>query len=259
MTNMIKPTPEPAAPQRMSLAQKIALASSAGAAMTGIAAPHSANATPIQSTSLPLSPPSSSNVGSNDWDVDGDGTTDFRLRNALISTSISSRPAALLVEMGQSTAAANYARLVSPAGKTFNGFARLGAGFVVGQTMTGGFKFNSAGGGPTVTFDGQIGSIGTQGWAVGDIGYFGFQFTATDGHHFGWGQMQITGSPKGQGFTFLQAYYNNVPGASISVGAVPEIDPASAGSVMSLVMGSLAMLERRRKLRGSAAPTTVSA
>jgi hypothetical protein len=255
---MTRQTLKPAAPQRMSLAQKLALASSASAAITGIAAPHSANATPIQSTSLPLSPTSS--VGSNDWDVDGDGTTDFRLRNASVSTAISFLPGAQLIEMGQSTAAPNYARLVSPVGKTFGGFAKLSAGFIVGQTMTGGFKFNSAGGGPTVTLDGQIGSIGTQGWAVGDIGYFGFKFTATDGHHFGWGQMQITGSPKGQGFTFLQAYYNNVPGALISVGAVPEIDPASAGSVLSLVMGSLAMLERRRMRRAAdASATTVSA
>jgi hypothetical protein len=64
--------------------------------------------------------------------------------------------------------------------------------------------------------------------------------------------MQITGSPKGQGFTFLQAYYNDVAGAPIAVGHVPEIDPAAAGSVFSLVMGSLAMLERRRKRRETA-------
>jgi len=241
----------------MSLAQKLALAGGAGAGIAGIAAPQSADAVPIQSTSLPLSPPSS--VGSNNWDVDGDGTTDFRLMNALRSTYYYSQPAAVLIEMGQSTAAANYARLVSPAGKTFNGFARLGAGFVVGQTMTGGFKFDTAGGGPTVTFDGGIGSISTQGWAVGDIGYFGFKFTASDGHHFGWGQMQITGSPKAQGFTFLQAYYNDEPGAPIAVG-VPEIDPAAAGSVMSLVMGSLAILERRRMRRAAdASPTAASA
>lgn len=30
--------------------------------------------------------------------------------------------------------------------------------------------------------------------------------------------------------------------------AVPEIDPGSAGSVLALVMGSLALLERRRSL-----------
>ena len=258
MPGMPKQPPEPATPRPMSLAQKLALASGAGAALVGVVAPPTADAATIQSTSLPLSPPSI--IGSNDWDVDGDGTTDFRLRYFTGSLNSSSVPAAEVIEMGQSTAAPNYARLVSPAGKAFDGFAKLGTGFVVGKTMTGGFKFNSAGGGPTVTLDGQIGTIGTQGWAVGDTGYFGFQFTASDGHHFGWGQMQITGSPKGQGFTFLQAYYNDVAGAPIAVGHVPEIDPAAAGSVFSLVMGSLAMLERRRMRRAAeASPTAASA
>ena len=258
-----------AAPRRMSLAQKIALASGAGAAITGIAAPQSAEAMPIGSAALPLSPPATVNLGSNDWDVDGDGTTEFRLGicmytpfgcRTLVIIGSNTFPAAEIVEMGQSPAASNYARLVSPAGKTSDGFAKLSAGFIIGQTMTGGFKFNSAGGGPHVTIDGHIGSIGAQGWALGDIGYFGFQFTARDGHHFGWGQIEITGSPKGQGFTITRAYYDNVPGASIAVGVVPEIDPASAGSVMSLVIGSLAMLERRRLRRAAdASPTTVSA
>ena len=63
-----------------------------------------------------------------------------------------------------------------------------------------------------------------------------------------------------------EAYYNDSPDASITVGdkgaaSVPEIDPASAGSVLSLVMGSLAMLERRRLRRAKAAAgdATVSA
>ena len=243
----------------ISFSQKLALASGAGAALAGVVAPQSASSMPIQSFTLPLSPPASVNDGSNDWDVDGDGTTDFRLRNASVSMGYNTFPAAQLIEMGQSAAASNYARLVSPAGKTFDGFAKLSAGFIIGQTMTGGFKFNSAGGGPTVTLDGHIGSIGTQGWALGDIGYFGFQFTARDGHHFGWGQIEITGSPQGQGYTITKAYYDNVPGASIAVGVVPEIDPASAGSVISLVMGSLAMLERRRMRRAADASTPPAA
>jgi hypothetical protein len=81
-----------------------------------------------------------------------------------------------------------------------------------------------------------------------------------------WGQMLITGIPQGSGFTLTSAYYNDTPDASIKVGdtgaaSVPEIDPASAGSVLSLVMGSLAMLERRRLRRSKAAESnaTVSA
>ena len=112
----------------------------------------------------------------------------------------------------------------------------------------------------------RFGNIGNaaagNGWAMGDIGYFGFKFTNSSGVHYGWGQISFHGVTggfvQGQGFTLTEAYYNGVAGAPIAVGdtgstAVPEIDPASAGSVMSLVIGSLAMLERRRKLRGSAA------
>ena len=74
--------------------------------------------------------------------------------------------------------------------------------------------------------------------------------------------------PVTSGFAFTQASYNTTPDASIQVGdtggspsSVPEIDPASAGSVLSLVMGSLAMLERRRLRRAKAAEVdaTVSA
>jgi len=76
MSSMSKQTPEPAAPRRLSFAQKLALAGGAGAAFTGIA-PQSAEATPIQSTTLPLSPPAT--AGTTSWDIDGDGTEDFRL------------------------------------------------------------------------------------------------------------------------------------------------------------------------------------
>ena len=107
---------------------------------------------------------------------------------------------------------------------------------------------------------------------MGDIGYFGFKFTTASGVHYGGGQINIHGGTGGfvygQGFTFTEAYYNDTVGASIQVGdtggspsSVPEIDPASAGSVLSLVMGSLAMLERRRLRRAKAAEgdATVSA
>jgi hypothetical protein len=107
------------------------------------------------------------------------------------------------------------------------------------------------------------GDVGEQGWAIGNTGYFGFKFFNASGVHYGWGQASFTGT-QGHGFTFTEAYYSSTPDASITVGdrgtAVPEIDPASAGSVLSLVMGSLAMLERRRMRRAAdASATTVSA
>ena len=244
----------------MSLSQKLAVASGAAAAFAGVAAPQSAEAGIVQSTTLPMSPPASS--GSSFWDVDGDGTNDFELSHSSSSTRY-----ACLTEIGP-------ARFVSPAAASSDGFAKLNAGFNVSDSLVAGYKFfNVAQTGITITSSGAIGGDASeQGWAIGNTGYFGFKFSNTSGVHYGWGQINIHGATggfvAGQGYTLTQAYYNSTPNASIQVGdtggspsSVPEIDPASAGSVLSLVMGSLAMLERRRLRRAKATEgdTTVSA
>jgi hypothetical protein len=244
--------------RRLSLSQKLAVASGAAAAFAGVAAPQSAEAGIVESTTLPMSPPASNGYGY--WDVDGDGTNDFALRNRDGSS-------ARLSELGA-------ARFVSPAWVVSDGIAKLNTGFNVNASLAAGYKFfNSAQAGFDVTSYGAIGTnADVQGWAMGDTGYFGFKFSNTSGVHYGWGQINIHGATGGysvgQGYTLTQAYYNSTPNASIQVGdtggspsSVPEIDPASAGSVLSLVMGSLAMLERRRLRRAKAAEgdATVSA
>ena len=238
--------------RRLSLSQKLAVASGAAAAFTGVAAPQLAEAGIVPSTTLPKSPPTE--YGSDFWDVDGDGTNDFKLKNRGSS--------AWLTELGSS------ARFVSPASRTQDGFAKLNTGFNVGVSLAAGYKFFSGNQYSIImTNGGAIGAdAGTQGWAIGNTGYFGFKFSNTSGVHYGWGQISFTGTPTGQGYTFTEAYYESDDGDSITVGnrgitAVPEIDPASAGSVLSLVMGSLAMLERRRLRRAKAAEgdATVSA
>ena len=243
--------------RRLSLSQKLAVASGAAAAFTGVAAPQSAEAGIVQSTTLPMSPPAS--IGVNSWDVDGDGTNDFQLRYA---TSSGSSKTAYLTMLGP-------ARFVGKVVSITPRFAKLNAGFNVGGSLVADYKFFSSAQSISITGDGFIApnpELG--GWAIGNIGYFGFKFSNTSGVHYGWGQMSITGTPTGQGYTLTEAYYNDTPGASIKVGdtggspsSVPEIDPASAGSVLSLVMGSLAMLERRRLRRAKAAEgdATVSA
>jgi hypothetical protein len=237
--------------RRLSLSQKLAVASGAAAAIAGVAAPQSAEAGIVQSTTLPLSPPASS--GYNVWDVDGDGTNDFELSHLSSSTRY-----AILTALGP-------ARFVSPASRNDRGFAKLNAGFNVGGSMTAGYKFlSSPQDGISITTGGNnIAGAGLQGWAIGDIGYFGFKFSNGSGVHYGWGQINIHGATggfvAGQGYTLTEAYYNSTPNASIQVGdtggspsSVPEIDPASAGSVLSLVMGSFALLERRRLRRAKA-------
>ena len=243
--------------RRLSLSQKLAVASGAAAAIAGVAAPQSAEAGIVQSTTLPMSPPASE--GFNYWDVDGDGTNDFRLNH-----TAGSYVYAALTELGP-------AQFVS---RNFRGFAKLNAGFNVGGSLVAGYGFLSSQASISITSGGGAiaAAAGKEGWAISDTGFFGFKFSNTSGVHYGWGQINIHGATggfvAGQGFTLTQAYYNTTPDASIQVGdtggspsSVPEIDPASAGSVLSLVMGSLAMLERRRLRRAKAAEgnATVSA
>jgi len=237
--------------RRLSLSQKLAVASGAAAAFTGVAAPQLVEAGIVRSTTLPLSPPASGASspllgGVNYWDVDGDGTNDFRLFNRLNNL-------ARLTDLGP-------ARFVCSINATTDGFAKLNTGFNVGGALVAGYKFQSFSSSDiTMTNRGAIGGdIGAQGWSIGNTGYFGFKFSNASGVHYGWGQASFTGTPTGQGFTLTEAYYESDDGDSITVGnrgitAVPEIDPASAGSVLSLVMGSLAMLERRRLRRSKAA------
>lgn len=177
---MSKPTHEPAAPRRLSFAQKLALAGGAGVAITGLTA-QSADATPIRSTTLPLSPPATN--GSTFWDVDGDGTEDFRLRHL--------GSFAYLTELGA-------ARLVAPDSRTIeDGFARLNAGFNVVGTMSGFKFFASAQNYITITGFGNIGADASeQGWFVGDIGFFGFKFTKESASTTAGDRSTSTGLPE---------------------------------------------------------------
>ena len=270
---MTMPTHETAAPRRMSLAQKIALASGAGAAITGIALPQSAEATPIQSTTVPLTP----TVGDYTyWDIDGNGTDDFGMyAYSSQSSAYFSQDPFVGGQPGNLSGRFVFPQngVPNPAENTI-AMTKLSVGVTIGSNLGTANRFisgtlgfgmvTSTGTGPTITPE-----AAASGWALGDIGYFGFKFTNTSGVHYGWAQIDIHGQTGGyalsESFTITNAYYESTPGASINVGdtgasAVPEIDPASAGSVMSLVIGSLAMLERRRKLHAAdASPTAVSA
>ena len=88
--------------------------------------------------------------------------------------------------------------------------------------------------------------------------YVGFK---TAQGNYGWLEVTWSGS-LGQ-FQIFSGAYESVVGVSIAAGdtgtPVPEIDPSSFGSALSLVMGSLAMLEhRRRKREESVAAATVA-
>ena len=83
--------------------------------------------------------------------------------------------------------------------------------------------------------------------SFGADSYLGFR---TAQGNYGW--MEATWN--GTDFQFYSAAYESDVGASIVAGAtgsvaVPEIDPNGLASAVSLVMGSAAMLEQRRRKR----------
>jgi len=90
-------------------------------------------------------------------------------------------------------------------------------------------------------------------------GYLGFLSSGTDGNGtdgvYGWIKATWNGTNT---FQFYSAAYESTPGLAIKAGddgsaPVPEIDPSGLASAMSLVMGSVAMLEQRRRKRAAVA------
>jgi len=83
--------------------------------------------------------------------------------------------------------------------------------------------------------------------------YLGFK---TSQGNYGW--LKATWNRDSYDFQLYSGYYESVAGVSINAGqtssaAVPEIDPSGLASTMSLVMGSVAMLEQRRRKRAAVA------
>jgi hypothetical protein len=94
-------------------------------------------------------------------------------------------------------------------------------------------------------------------------GYLGFLSSGTDyqGTNGVYGWIRATWDGDGTNFQLYSAAYESTPGLPILAGAVPvpsgvpEIDPSGLASTMSLVMGSVAMLEQRRRKRAAVAVT----
>lgn len=207
---------------------------SGGVATLTIAAVNIAEAGIVASTTAPIPP---STHGFTGWDVDGDGTDDFRVGN-FNSTG------AVLIEFGGGQV------VVSAGLTTFtDGLQKLSAGVTVGSAMTGLKFFSNPQGRIAITWLGSVASsIAFQGWSTGATGFFGFKFTSGANTHYGWAEISIHGQPMGQGYTITRAYYDNTPGASIIVGdtgsAVPE---PSTCALALLAAGGVAAYKGRRK------------
>ena len=79
-----------------------------------------------------------------------------------------------------------------------------------------------------------------------------------------YGYIETTWNSTSDQFQIFSAAYESTPGVAIRAGdtgsvAVPEIDPSGLASTMSLVMGSVAMLEQRRRKRAALAAAAVTA
>jgi len=220
-----------------SVGEKLLLAG--GAASLALASGNPAETAVVSALNTPISPPASSG-NSNDWDVDGDSTPDFRLRNTDDWAT-----AGYLTEL-------NGGRFVAPNWMFGDGVAKLSTGFVVGSSMPGFKFFSAAQSSITVTTSGSSigGDFANAGWSFGNVGAFGFKFTSGANTYYGWGLIDIHGGTPGAGFTITEAYYNNTPGATIAVGdtggggAVPE---PSTCALALLAAGGVAAYKGRRK------------
>jgi hypothetical protein len=208
---------------RRTVGEKVAMAG--GAAALAMVSGNMATAGIVASTTAPISPPTSDSFIV--WDVDSDGTADFGLINSSTeSASLSER---------------NGGRFVAANSRTFAGFQKLASGFVVQF-------FYSAQRIIVTSSQGIVTNLAAQGWAMGDVGFFGFKFTSGANTYFGWGEIDIHGANEGYGFTITRAYYNNTPFAPITVGdtgsAIPE---PSACALALLAAGGVAAYRGRRK------------
>jgi hypothetical protein len=94
-------------------------------------------------------------------------------------------------------------------------------------------------------------------WAAGATGYAGFVLEAGNDAYYGWVQVNVpTTAAPGENATLVQWAIESSPSTAIQIGAtssVPEIDPASGGSALALLVGGLALVEQQLGFAAGAA------
>ena len=204
----------------------------------------SADASLVASATIPsggLVSPSS--PGTINWDIDNDGTDDFRF--FLTSDSISIYGTLYIRDLGD-------ARVARPDGSSLN-FAKLSSGAKLG-TAADGLSFNASFERRTLvsSYSGtnNIGLFPANGsWSLGDTGYFGFKFTSSGNTHYGWAEMTLSSGSQPWA-TINEAWYNDTPDGEVTVGVVPE--PAEVGLGLGALALGAAGLRRMRQKRKAA-------
>ena len=212
-----------------------------GLSAASIAMGSSANAAIIPSTTIPaggLTSPSS--PGTINWDIDNDGTNDFGFS---LYTSFTSYRYLYFTDLGD-------ARIAGPDTNPLF-FKKLTAGAKLG-TANDALGFNpGARSRSLISTASSLPYIGVWlrddgGWSLGDTGYFGFKFTSNGNTHYGWAEMTLSNFTTQA--TINEAWYNDTPDGSVTVGvAVPE--PAEVGLGLGVLALGAAGLRRTRQRR----------
>ncbi len=225
-----------------SVSEKLALAG--GAATIALVSGTTADAGIVAAQNLP----SVFWVGNAPWDIDGNGSTEFEAQ-ALTSKYTTSNTGNVLTIRGALFIEQTAGRFVVPTSSNV-GIAKLAAGFEVKSTMSGNeFNFVAPQTYNVVTYQGDA-QFASRGWAAPGTGFFGFTFYDGFNTYFGWGELSLHGGANGGGFSVLQAYYNDTPGASIKVGdtgAVVIPEPSTCALAL-LAAGGVAAYRSRRKV-----------
>jgi hypothetical protein len=118
---------------------------------------------------------------------------------------------------------------------------------------------------PKYQTQGAAGSYGSEGawvggnWSAGGSGYAGFSFIdGSSQTHYGWMELTVpTTSAAGQKAKLVQWTWESDANTPITINpgsaSVPEIDPASGGSALALLVGGLALVEQQLGFAAGAA------
>lgn len=270
----------------MKEALKQRLAVTAGAAAAAFA-PAAVQGAIIYNNTSPITATFNSPNNSHNWDVDGDGTTDFRLEGERYFTT-NAQPVTTYGGTALQWAAAADARVMlnsdgaAGRGLVWKGmaaaddFGRLAAGFAVGPTLATGYDFSPNGrsgrrvvggfaSGASMTFQPTPASFyallyagiagNFQDGAFGN-NYIGFSFAIAGASHYGWAQLFVadgTGTGGRGDVTISRWAYESTAGCGLEVGQTsgdncPANQVPTPGTLLLLAAGAAGL----RRWRGTA-------